>query len=296
MIKKHSSTSVILRVIIRDTAGLPKTGLAHDTAGLIISTIANNEASAVAYTQAAGNIETITTLGTYAAPTASKARFKQVDATNHPGLYEIQLANARFSVASAKELIVSVHGAASTMSVDKEIQLVAYDPDDAGDLGLTNLDAAISTRASQSSLDTLDDFVDTEVAAIKAKTDNLPSDPADASDIAASFGTVNSTLATVAGYLDTEIAAIKAKTDLIPASPASTSDITGLLTTQMTESYAADGVAPTVAQCLFMTMQAMTEFSISGTSITVKKLDGSTTAGVFTMNSATVPTSRTRSS
>jgi hypothetical protein len=55
--------------------------------------------------------------------------------------------------------------------------------------------------------------VDTEVAAIKAKTDALPSDPADASDIAASFATTAATLATIAGYLDTEIAAIKAKTD-----------------------------------------------------------------------------------
>src|SRR6185503_2419005 len=56
-------------------------------------------------------------------------------------------------------------------------------------------------------------LLDTEVAAIKAKTDNLPSDPADASDIAASFSTVNATLATIAGYIDTEVAAIKAKTD-----------------------------------------------------------------------------------
>jgi len=60
---------------------------------------------------------------------------------------------------------------------------------------------------------TVDDLLDTEVAAIKAKTDNLPSDPADASDVASSFSTVNSTLSTIAGYLDTEIAAIKAKTD-----------------------------------------------------------------------------------
>lgn len=68
-------------------------------------------------------------------------------------------------------------------------------------------------------------YVDTEVAAIKAKTDNLPSDPADASDIAASFSTVNGTLATITGYLDTEVAAIKAKTDNLPAAPAAVSDI-----------------------------------------------------------------------
>ena len=74
-------------------------------------------------------------------------------------------------------------------------------------------------------LATLAGYVDTEVAAIKAKTDNLPSDPADASDIAASFSSVSGTLSTIAGYLDTEIAAIKAKTDNLPASPAATGDI-----------------------------------------------------------------------
>lgn len=40
-------------------------------------------------------------------------------------------------------------------------------------LANTNLNATVSSRASQTSLDTLDDYVDTEVAAIKAKTDSL---------------------------------------------------------------------------------------------------------------------------
>lgn len=74
-------------------------------------------------------------------------------------------------------------------------------------------------------------YVDTEVAAIKAKTDNLPSDPADASDIAASFSTVNSTLSTIAGYIDTEVAAIKAKTDNLPSDPADASDIASAFST-----------------------------------------------------------------
>lgn len=51
------------------------------------------------------------------------------------------------------------------------------------------------------------------VTAIKNKTDNLPSDPADASDIAASFASITSTLATIAAYIDTEIAAMKVVTD-----------------------------------------------------------------------------------
>lgn len=69
---------------------------------------------------------------------------------------------------------------------------------------------------------------------------------------------------------------------------------TDLFTSQMTESYAADGTAPTLAQCLFLIQQSLHEFSISSTTRTVKKLDGSTTAAVFTLDSATAPTSTTR--
>ena len=95
----------------------------------------------------------------------------------------------------------------------------------------TNLNATVSSRASQTSVDTVDDFLDTEIAAIKAKTDNLPADPADQSAVEAAITAATTGLATaaalstVAGYVDTEVAAIKAKTDLIPASPAATGDI-----------------------------------------------------------------------
>ncbi len=47
------------------------------------------------------------------------------------------------------------------------------DADSVWSLANTNLDATVSSRASQASVDTIDDFVDTEVAAIKAKTDQL---------------------------------------------------------------------------------------------------------------------------
>lgn len=146
-------------------------------------------------------------------------------------------------------------------------------------------------------IDTVDDLLDTEVGAIKAKTDNLPSDPADASDIASSFSTVNSTLATIAAYIDTEVAAIKAKTDNLPAAPAATGDIptvAQIWTTALTEAYASDGSAFTAAQGLFMIWSALSEFAISGTTITCKKLDGSTTSMTFTLDSSSAPTSRTR--
>jgi hypothetical protein len=70
--------------------------------------------------------------------------------------------------------------------------------------------------------------------------------------------------------------------------------VAGVLTTQMTESYNADGAAPTVAQALFLIAQRLTEFAISGTTVTIKKLDGSTTAATLTLDSATTPTSSTR--
>lgn len=232
--------------------------------------------------------------------------------------------------------------------------------------GFSTLDAAgvrtavgLASANLDTQLSTIDDFLDTEIAAIKAKTDNLPADPADASDIASAFSTVNSTLSTIAGYIDTEVstilsrlgtpsdlgsgasvaanlvdieaqtddigaagagltalasaanlatltayvdtevAAIKAKTDNLPAAPAATGDIptvSQIWTTALTEAYAADGAAFTAAQGLFMIWSALSEFAISSTTITCKKLDASTTSMTFTLDSSTAPTSRTRAS
>lgn len=67
-------------------------------------------------------------------------------------------------------------------------------------------------------------------------------------------------------------------------------------TVAMTESYAADGATATPAQLLYMLWSLMAEKSISSTTLTAKKLDGSTTAMTFTLNDATSPTSITRSS
>jgi hypothetical protein len=125
---KHSATSVILRVKLFDssqTNPVGLTGLAYNTSGLSISTIADTEASATVYAVGSSNVEDITTLGTYAAPTASKCRFKAVDGTNHPGVYEIHLANARFSVASARSLLVSLKGATNLMEADVVVNLVS---------------------------------------------------------------------------------------------------------------------------------------------------------------------------
>lgn len=110
------------------TDGRGLTGLAFNSSGLIISTITDNEATPTVYTAAAGNVEPITTLGTYAAPTASKCRFKEVDATNHPGVYELQFADARFAVAGSQRLLVSISGATNAAETDLEIELLSPRP------------------------------------------------------------------------------------------------------------------------------------------------------------------------
>jgi hypothetical protein len=116
--------SVIARVKILkadSTTGEGLTGLTSGSSGLNISTIADSEASATAYS--GSNIESITTLGTYAAPTSGKCRFKEVDSTNHPGVYELQFADARFSVSAAKSLIISIKGATNAAECDAVIPL-----------------------------------------------------------------------------------------------------------------------------------------------------------------------------
>jgi hypothetical protein len=70
--------------------------------------------------------------------------------------------------------------------------------------------------------------------------------------------------------------------------------VSDVLTTQMTESYAADGTAPTLAQAIFLSMQNLQDFSFAGTTQTVRRIDGATTAATYTLDDAVAPTSKTR--
>ena len=101
---ENGITSLVLRIFVQDTSltnGGGKTGLDHTSTGMQLSLIADNESSATVYTVAASNLETITTIGTYAAPTSGKARFKAVDGTtkefNVQGGF-LSVANNRVSI------------------------------------------------------------------------------------------------------------------------------------------------------------------------------------------------------
>ena len=69
---------------------------------------------------------------------------------------------------------------------------------------------------------------------------------------------------------------------------------TAVLVSQLTEAYAADGVPPTLTQAVMLILQHLSESSIVSTTKTVKKLDRTTSAATFTLDSATDPTSITR--
>lgn len=328
------TTSNLIRFTLKNlTTGAPLTGLTTASAGLIISTIADNEATPVVYAQASSNIETIATLGTFATPTASKCRFLQVDATNHPGLYEFQFANARFAVSSSQRLVISVSGFATLLPTDYEIQLVQFNPYDAVRLGLTALPnvasgsagaiitsgtgtAQLSVTAGVASANTTQLAGQTVTAAAGV---TFPTSVASPTNITA--GTITTATNLTTNNDKTGYALSGAGVTAVQSGLATPTNITaGTLTTvtnlttnndktgyaltsaydyakgtvAMTESYAVNGVAPTPVQATYAIHQMLMDFAIASTSLTVKKLDNTATAFVVTLDSATVPTSAVR--
>lgn len=96
----NGSTSKSFFMYITDGSSLPKTGLAYDTAGLLAS-YAGTKLARVAITPA--DLAAITTAWT-------SGGFKEVDATNMPGWYRIDVPNAALAL-SADEVVVSVYKA-----------------------------------------------------------------------------------------------------------------------------------------------------------------------------------------
>jgi hypothetical protein len=159
---------------------------------------------------------------------------------------------------------------ADTAAIKLKTDNLPSDPADASVIAarFDTLDTSVADLPTNAelatALSTADDATLAQVALVKTKTDLIPSDPADASDLAAAFATVNGTLSTMATYIDTEVAAIKAKTDLIPASPAATGDIpsaaanaNATLAATVTELSAVPAASPTVAQALALLFMAL---------------------------------------
>lgn len=170
--------------------------------------------------------------------------------------------------------------------------LNAYDPPTKAEL-----DSAVSPLATSSALSTVAGYLDTEIAAILADTNDLQSDWASGGrlDLILDARASQASVDTIDGIVDSIL--VDTGTTL-PAEIAALNNLAAsdILTTQLTESYAADGVAPTLVQAIFLIQQFLYERATSGTTVTVKKLDGSTTAATLTLNDGTSPTSITRAS
>lgn len=144
--------------------------------------------------------------------------------------------------------------------------------------------------------------VSADVAAVKSDTGTI------LTDVNSGAGAIYTRIGAPAGAsIAADIAAVNAKTTNLPAAPASTTNITAASgvaltsaydfakgTVAMTESYAANGVAPTPVQALMAIHQDAMQFGISGVNYTVKKLDNSTTAFIKTLDSAVTPTAAVR--
>jgi hypothetical protein len=161
--KLAGATSEIWQIFIRDsssTTGGGLTGLTNASSGLTAYYHRDTDTTATAVSLVSMTVGAFTSSG-----------FKEIDATNMPGWYQFCPPNAAIA-SGAKSCAFHLKGATNMAPLPIEVQLVAINPDNAN-FGLTNLDATISSRASQTSVDTIDDFVDTEVAAIKTQTDKL---------------------------------------------------------------------------------------------------------------------------
>lgn len=294
---KKGTTNFTQYVVLRDsTAGTPETAYAITSLDLQYT---RNQAAPAAKVDATALATTST------AHTDNYAI--EIDATSSPGLYRVDWPDAAFATGADKVILV-VSGTGLDPCVE-EIQLVNYDPEDAVRMGMTALpnaaaDAAGGLPISDAGGLDLDAQIGTKINDILTDTGTtlqgeLDGIQADTEDIQTQIGTAGAGLTGVPWNASWDTEVQSECTDALnaydPPTKAET-DAAALaaFTTQMTEAYAANGVAPTPAQALFAIHQYLMQFGIATTNYTVKKLDNSTTAFVVTLNDATTPTGATR--
>lgn len=139
LIRKAGATSNIFQVFVRDsssTTGAGLTGLTNASANLSAYYHRDTDTTATAISLVTMTVGTFTSSG-----------FKEIDSTNMPGWYQFCPPDAALA-SGAKSCAFHLKGATNMAPLPIEVQLVAYDPDDAAGLGLTNLDAAVSSRST----------------------------------------------------------------------------------------------------------------------------------------------------
>lgn len=213
----------------------------------------------------------------------------EIDATDQPGLYRVDWPDAAFA-AGVREVILTVKVATAftehlRVEIDGEVNVVEWAGTDvvAGAIPAAAADVAGGLPISDAGgLD-----LDTKLAATNEVT-------------AARMGALTDWIN--GGRLDLLLDAIP--TTAMRGTDGALTDKTGFALTSaydfakgtvaMTEAYAANAAAPTPVECFFAIHQMIMQFGISGTSLTVRKLDNTNTAFVVTLNDATNPTDAKR--
>lgn len=132
------ATSVILPISVFDSSS---------TVGAKLAGLVYNSASLTAYYNRSGaaGAATAITLATATKGTWATGGFVAIDGTNMPGDYELHIPDAALAT-GANTVMVQLKGAANMVPVNILIELKAVDLQNATTGGLTNLDAAITTR------------------------------------------------------------------------------------------------------------------------------------------------------
>lgn len=139
------ATSQTMDVFLQDSSSTIGAGLS----GLVFNT-ANLKAY---YRKGATGTLTAVTLATQTVGGAwSSGGFVEIDATNAKGLYRFDIPDT--ILASTPAAVIHFYGATNLAQNFSELEIVAYDPFNATSLGLSRLDAAITSRMATFTLPT----------------------------------------------------------------------------------------------------------------------------------------------
>lgn len=211
---------------------------------------------------------------------------------NDAGMMQMELAAA--DVNRLGRMFLSITDAANHCPVFHEFMVLPAAIYDWLVLGTVVPLPANVTQFGGSNLTSASGIPEVKVASIAANAITATAINADAITAAkVADGTIDAATF-AAGAIDAAAIAANAIGASELAADAVTEIVTGVLTTAMTESYNTDGAAPTVAQALFSLIAFLFEANISSTTLTAKKLDGSTSAMTFTLSDATNPVTITR--
>lgn len=160
---------------------------------------------------------------------------------------------------------------------------------------VTEIQSGLATAAALATVDGIVDDILVDTADMQPKL-GTPAGLSISADIAAIEAQTDDIGAAGAGLTALATAASVAALNNLSAAQVNAEVVDALATDVISDSIPADGSRPTIAQALYLLTQFMTERAVSGTTMTVKKPDGSTTLATFTLGDATSPTSITRAS